>query len=675
MNEYFARPAPKAREDAGVNSPAAPVTPAKRWRFNFKRPGKRGLRILAIVLGALAAALIVLVLLWDWNWFRGPVERAVQARTGRALHIGNLDVDLGRTTTVRADKVTFANASWAKQPQMASADRVELDIRFWPLLRGSVQLPEVRLTRPDVLLQTAPGKDQPGNWNFLSGGGGDPPQLRRLRIDDGKLRFVDERGRTDIALDVRSGQPRKADAAPPALLEGKGHWRGSAFTLKGGTESPLELANTDTPFRVHLDARAGATHAIASGSLTNPFQLQVFDLKLQLSGQDMDDLYPLIGVPIPSSPPYRLEGRLKRAHQVWRYEKFSGQVGNSDLAGDVQIDTGGDRSRLTANLNSRRLDFDDLAGFVGAPPKTGGNESANAEQKAEAARLAAKPTVLPDKAYDLSKLRAMDADVRWKAQHINSPTLPLDDMDAHLKLDNGLLRLEPLDFGVAGGHIRSTIRMDARRPQIATALNATLRGVQLGRLLPDAKLAEQASGGISGQVQLNGHGNSVAAMLGSSSGDVALGMGRGHIGNLLMEVAGLDIAESVKFLFTGDKQIPLRCAFADFDVRNGVMSSRSLAFDTTDTLVVGEGTVNLRQEQLDLLLRPRPKDISILALRSPLRIGGTFKDPSFRPDFKALGIRGAVALTLASIAPPAALLATIETGPGKDANCGGHYAK
>lgn len=620
-------------------------------------------------------AILVLILLWDWNWFKGPLERAVQARTGRVLQIGNLDVDLGRTTTVRGDDIRFANASWAKQPQMASADRVELDIRIWPLLRGSVQMPEIRLSRPDVLLQTAPRKGEPGNWDFLGGGSGEPPQLKRLYITDGKLQFLDEPGRTRVDLTVRSGTPKQTDAAPPVLIEGKGRWQGAAFTLKGGTESPLELSNSEHPFRIHLDARAGATHAIASGTLTNPFQFQVFDLQFQLSGQDLEDLYALIGIAIPSSPPYRLDGRLKREYQRWRYEKFSGRVGDSDLAGDVEIDVAGERPRLTANLLSKRLDFDDLAGFIGAPPKTGGDESANAEQKAEAARLAAKPTLLPDKPYDLSKLRAMDADVRWKAQHISAPKLPLDDMDAHLLLDNGLLRLEPLNFGVAGGDVRSTIRMDARRPQISTTLNASLRGVQLGQLFPDAKLAEQASGGISGNIRLSGNGNSIAAMLGSSNGDVAVGMGRGHIGNLLMELAGLDVAESLKFLFTGDKQIPLRCAFGDFGVRNGVMQSRALAFDTTDTLVVGEGSVNLRQEQLDLLLRPRPKDVSILALRSPLRIGGSFKDPSFRPDFKALGLRGAIALTLASIAPPAALLATIETGPGKDAQCGGRYAK
>ena len=641
----------------------------------MRRPTKRGQRWLAVLVFLLAAVLL-LIALWDWNWFKGPVERAVQAKTGRALHIGNLDVDLGRVTTIRADSITFANAQWARQPKMASADRVEIDVRVWPLLRGSVQLPEIRLTRPDALLQTAPKADQAGNWDFMGeSSGGEPLQLRRLHIDDGRLQFLDERGRTNIQVAVRSGEPKQADAAPPLLVSGKGSWQGNAFTLNGNTESPLELTNSGHPFRIHLDGRAGATHAVASGTLINPFQFQTFKLRFRLSGQDLEDLYPLVGIALPSTPPYRLDGQLSRDHQVWGYEKFNGTVGDSDLGGDVKVEVGGERPRLTANLVSKRLDFDDLAGFVGAPPKTGGDETANAEQKAEAARLAAKPTVLPDTPYDLGKLRAMDADVRLKAQRINAPSLPLDDMDAHLFLDDGLLRLEPLNFGVAGGDIRSTIRMDARRPQIATSLKASVRRVQLGQLFPDAKLAEQASGGIGGEIDLTGNGNSIAAMLGSSDGTVAVGMGKGHVGNLIMELAGLDVAESLKFLFTGDKQIPLRCAFADFGVKDGLMDSKALAVDTTDTLIIGEGTVNLKNEQMDLLLKPRPKDISILALRSPLRIDGTFKDPGFRPDFKALGLRGAIALALGSIAPPAALLATFEPGPGKDSDCGGKYAR
>src|SRR3546814_20551659 len=90
---------------------------------------------------AVALALVVLALLWDWNWFKGPVERAVEARTGRSFDIGgDLEVDLGRTTPIRADRLQLGNADWSKQARMASAARPELRNRpFAPLrVRKSV---------------------------------------------------------------------------------------------------------------------------------------------------------------------------------------------------------------------------------------------------------------------------------------------------------------------------------------------------------------------------------------------------------------------------------------------------------------------------------------------------------------------------------------------------------
>ncbi len=653
-----------------MNTGSRPSPPrARRWPV----PGRRGRRWLAITALLLVLA-VLLIVLFDWNWFRGPIERTVQARTGRELHIGHLDVALGRTTTVRANRLTFANADWSKHPQMASVARAELDIRLWPLLRGRVQIPEIRLNDPDLLLESATAQ-HPGNWVFDQRGGGSMPALGRLLVHQGRLRFVDTAGRTDIDISVNSLAATQGDAAPPINIAGKGRWKGYPFTLKGSTASPLELSQTEHPFRIDLRGNAGPTRTHIRGTLTHPFQFQTFDLQMLLTGNDMEDLYPLTGIAMPSTPPYRLDGRLSRNGDIWRYADFTGRTGDSDLAGTAQIDVSGKRPKLNADLRSRQLDFDDLAGFIGAPPKTGTGETANAEQKQQAAKLAAGHRLLPSTPYDLSKLRAMDADVRWRAQRIHAPSLPLDDMDAHLTLVNGLLELQPLNFGVAGGDIRSTIRMDARNAIIRTQLKASVRSLHLGQLLPDAKLAKQASGAIAGEIDITGKGNSVAAMLGTADGNIALGMGRGHVSNLIMELAGLDVTESLKYLITRDREIPLRCAFADFGVRDGVMSTRSMAFDTSDTIILGEGRISLKDESLDLLLRPRPKDRSILSFRSPLRLGGSFKDPSFRPDLKALGTRGAIALALAVIAPPAALLATIETGPGQDSDCGGTYAR
>lgn len=60
--------------------------------FHRRRPSRRT----SIALAILALVLFVFFILFDWNWFKRPVESLVQARTGRAFHIGgDLDVDLG----------------------------------------------------------------------------------------------------------------------------------------------------------------------------------------------------------------------------------------------------------------------------------------------------------------------------------------------------------------------------------------------------------------------------------------------------------------------------------------------------------------------------------------------------------------------------------------------------
>lgn len=656
-------------------TPTHPPKESPRRRFG-RLTASRPMRTTAVVV---LVAIALLVLLWDWNWFKGPVERMVEARTGRALVIGgDLDVDLGRTTTVRADALRFANADWSESETMASADRVEIQVEIFPLLfKREVRLPGIRLVKPIVRLETHPDGGA-ANWDIGFGNdeeSGTPPQVRGLWVEAGHLRYLDVPGRTDLDVRLTSRESAEAGTAPAIAIEGSGNWTGNAFTLEGLAESPLALQDTDKPYRIDLRARAGATRAHVRGALVAPLQLQDFDVRFALSGRNLAHLYPLIGVALPDTPPYALDGRLTRDATTWHYDDFNGKVGQSDLGGSAAVTLGGERPLLKADLVSSRLDFDDLAGFIGGTPDIEDGDALDPELVARERALAAKGRVIPDTPYDLGKLRSMDADVRLRAQRINAPDLPLNDMDAHLILDAGLLRLDPLNFGVAGGNIRSTIRLDARKDTIQTRLQATVRRIDLGGLFPPDTLAGEAVGRIGGEFNLTGTGNSVAAMLGSANGDVAVGMGAGRVSNLLVELAGIDIYEALKYLIGQDKQIPVRCAFADFGVQDGVMESRAFAFDTTDTLIVGEGSIDLGAEQLDLRLRPRPKDRSFLALRTPLTISGSFAQPSFRPDLARLGLRGAVALALGSIAPPAALLATLELGGGEDSDCGGQYAK
>lgn len=628
------------------------------------------------IAGALLLAVIAFALVFDWNWLKPPLEKRVRAATGREFSIGgDLDVDLGLRPRVRASDVHLGNANWSKEPEMVALERIELRIALLPLLRGRIDLPYLHLTRPQLLIER--NREGRGNWQFADKpvkNGARPPLIRDLTIEDGVLRVHEPNLRTDLRLRVRSDAVRTEGGADqqraPLVASGEGSYRGYPFKLAGRVDSPLDLRDSDQPFHVDVRATAGETSAHASGASLAPLQFEDFDLRFEMAGPNLADLYALVGVPLPDSPPYRLNGRLGRQADVWSYRDFHGRIGDSDVAGDASIDIGGERPLLKADLTAQRLDLDDMAGVIGAPPSIKEGETASEEQRKAARAREAKPRVLPDTPFRLDKLRVMDADVKLEAQHIEAPKLPLERMSLHLQLKDGQLQLDPLDFRAAGGSIASHVSLDARQASIVTTATADVRGLQLPKLFPKAKLTQSGAGTLSGAVALTAQGNSIAHMLGSANGDIGLIMGSGRISNLLLELAGLDVAESLKYLLDKGKQVPLRCAYAAFKVEDGVMMARALAFDTTDTVLHGQGKLNLRDEAIDLRLIPQPKDVSPVSLRGPLHIGGTFKDPSFAPEPAPLALRGAAAAALYALAPPAALLALIETGPGKDVDCG-----
>lgn len=639
--------------------PAILVNPARR---------RIGLAALALLL----VGLLALWWFWDWNWFKGILERRVEAATGRRFEIvGDLDIDPGwNTATVHADEVRFGNPAWSESPHMAQADALEFDVKVWPLLSGDVVLPSVRLQRPRVALERV--AEQPGNWMLNRPRRRDRRfEVGQLLVADGELTLRDTPLRTDFTLKVESGKAGPGDVFAPLQVNGSGRYQALAFKLEGRVESPLELRDQTEPYRVDLRARAGATRAHARGGVSTIAALREFDLALALHGADLADLGPLFDIVLPTTPPYALDGQLQRKGEVWHYRGVTGRVGDSDLAGDVTLTRGGERPHLKAALVSQRLDFDDLAGFVAASPSGGKGETASPEQERAAAALARSARVLPQKPYRLDKLRAMDADVTLRAAKVDAAPLPLQSLQGHLLLDNGVARLDPLELGVAGGRIDSRITLDASRTPIAASADLRLRGLQLPKLFPGVELTEDSSGRIGGRVQLSGRGNSVADMLAGSNGDVGLVMGKGRISNLLVEFAGLDVAEALKFLIGKDRIIPVRCAFADFGVKDGVVTARSFVFDSTDTVIYGEGRIDLRDESLNLLLRPQPKDKSLVSLRSPLVVEGSLKDPDIHPKAGPLALRAIAAAVLYSIVPPAALLALLETGPGEDADCRG----
>jgi AsmA protein len=159
-------------------------------------------------------------------------------------------------------------------------------------------------------------------------------------------------------------------------------------------------------------------------------------------------------------------------------------------------------------------------------------------------------------------------------------------------------------------------------------------------------------------------------MLAGADGRISLVAQNGQISRLLMEQTGLHLLEILQLTLTGDETVPLNCAVADFGIKDGVMQARALVLDTSVNSLLGDGRVNLAQETLDLRLVPRTKVSSIVALRGPVYIKGSFSKPSVTLDTSRIATRGAGALLLGLVNPLLALIPLFEAGPGVDSPCG-----
>ncbi|MBL0420143.1 AsmA family protein [Ramlibacter sp. AW1] len=629
--------------------------------------GPRWRRALTVVL-VIVVALVLAVALFPWDWLRGPINRYVSERTGRHFEITRrLDVDIGWHIRIVADGLVFGNPPWATEPNLIEAERVEAEVRLWPLLtRWRLELPLIAMSQPRLGLELLP--DGRRTWTLEREGQEDSAiVVGAMEVDRGQLRYIAQHQGADVQADFAMDAPAAGQGPQllPLSFRGGGRWHGENFVLEGRSGNVLALREgLGNPLPLEIFATSGRSSLRMAGRVVSLATFDGADLSVAMRGRDLAELYRLVGIALPETPPYTVEGRLQRQGAVWRASELRGTLGRTDLRGEMSYDVSGDKPVLVGSLQSRRLDFDDLAPLIGK------------REDAPRARRGARPAqgdrqVLPRAPLDLSRLRSMDADVRFAADRVvDAKPVPVDRLSVHVRLQDGLLQLEPLDAGLAGGRLTGSFRVSGRQKPAEFALQLQVRGLNLERLFPAVDLNRASVGQVHGRVALGGRGASVAQMLGSASGDVALLLGRGRISNLLLEFAGLDGAEIVRFLLGRDQRVELRCAAAAFHVKDGLMSSRALVLDTVDTVIYGQGTINLADERLDLIFRPYPKDASILALRSPLKLSGTLGAPEGGIEKGPLVARAAAAIALGAINPLLALAATIETGPGEDADCG-----
>jgi uncharacterized protein involved in outer membrane biogenesis len=627
----------------------------------------RGLVIGGGVFAVLALAIVVFLLLFDWNWLRGPIGRYASARTGRAVRLdGDLKVHLlSWTPTAVVGGLRIGNPAWAGPGDTATVDQLTLKVKLLPLFTGHVDLPLVDLEHPRFdLIRDAQDR---ANWRLSNAKSDKPaklPPIQNFIIDDGRLTMKD--ARRDLTLTgTVNARENEGPGRQGFELVGQGSLNKEPFLLKANG-GPLIHVEQDKPYPFHLDVTAGTTHILADGALARPFNLGDLSGEIVARGANLANLYFLTGIAFPATPAYNLAAHFQRKNTRFDFTGVHGSVGDSDLEGALTVDKINGRRKVTADMQSRRLVFTDLLAVIGGGPKASAvRTSAKAPPPTPSGR------VLPDAQLYKERLRVMDAHVRYRARSVKTAKWPLSRFALDLKLDDGVLTLDPVQFDYPQGRLSGRVRIDGRKAVPQTDMDVRVTNVAIQQFVRGKGGPPPIEGMIEARAQLHGLGDTIHKAASSANGKVVLVAPRGKIRQAFAELLGINVANGLYLLLSKDqRETDLRCAVAQFDVKNGVMSVSDAVFDTGVVRAVGKGSVDLRTESLDLRLEGQPKKPRFVRLWAPITLKGTLLHPKLGVDAgKVAGQVGIAAAVGAVLAPLAAILPFVAPALAKDADC------
>jgi len=512
------------------------------------------------------------------------------------------------------------------------------------------------------------------------------PVIRRLLIEGGKLHVVDQvRKLTFSGSLVAADQAGKSDdAAFQVRCSGTLNAKPFHLDASGG---PLLNLEPDKPYSFTTHLTAADITLDTHVTVEKPFDLGSLAVQFDVSGKDLADVFYLTGLALPNTPPYRLAANVHVDGTLIDIQDLKGHLGSSDISGQGHVDMAEKIPRLTAKLFSNKLDIVDLAPTLGHPG-TDKSVSLAAEPAAQAASAKPRKTtaakavqvqappangglLLPDADLQVNRVRGMNADVTYHAAAVVAPKVPMKDVAFRVVLENGLLTIDPLSFGLDAGKVSGKVQIDARQDVPVTHIDMRIDDVDLGQFKSASMQEPPLQGEMQGRFEFHGGGSSVHKLAADADGAISVAIPHGKIRSVFAELTGINVLKGLGLLLAKETdETDIRCGIIDFKAHDGSLNTTTVYIDTTNVLITGRGKIDLDTEDIDLALQGDPKKVRLLRLRSPISLHGTLEDPKVGLEAGKLAEQVGEAVALGALLTPAAsALAFIDPGLAKNKDC------
>jgi len=400
----------------------------------------------------------------------------------------------------------------------------------------------------------------------------------------------------------------------------------------------------------------GSLSLNASGAIKNVLALEGVELALKVQGKELAEIGPLIGTSLPELGPFDLSGHFSGSGKSFSLADLTAVVDRSDFNGHAKVELR-KRPKITLVLDSSLLDLTALLKNLEKDEKESGSERATLERR-----------LFHNDPLPFDVLKQVDADIRLNAKNVRARDVNFEFGSLTLTLEDSDLNVDTLEATYKQTRISGNFHIYPESPP-RIAAKFLVQDFDLGGLLRELRVSEQIRSHLDIAVNVNSSGDTVHDLMAGLNGSFGAVMGEGFLTRYL-DLLAVDLSKKIiPFWGHHQKAGEIKCAVVQFDINNGMATSRAFVFDTEIGVLTGEGDINLGTEQVNFLLVPEPRYPSLFSFSTKLRVSGTILDPKVRPDALSLLTKGAKALS-ALVAGPVGLLAPfVSLGANKAHPC------
>ena len=616
------------------------------------------------VLGIVSASIVlsgvavyVILSSYNYNSLKPEIIRAVKDDTGRELTLGgDISLKIGFTPALVVKSVSFQNASWGSQPELAKIKRFEIKVRLLPLLSRRIEVKRLILIEPEILFETdtsgksnlafettkkqdlAKGKEETkagGNWKLSA------LTFNELRIEKGRITYIDHGLKKTYVATVGTLMATAASSESPIKLKLKGAYNDNSFEVGGTLCTLTAFVNPDKAWPVNLAVKTENAVLTLDGTVKDPLARRGMKLNFALTGKDLASFKKLSAESYHLRGPFDISGRIAdTARNVYSISNLKIIQGENDLSGSVELNLAENRPKMTAGLSARKLD---LRPYFQAGPDT---EEATKHSSKGAGK---EDKIFSDRPLPLESFRQADADINVQAAQVLLPNLPLNSFDMGIALKDGALTVKPLRAVIGKGSMDGHLSLQSRGKVASLIIVLKIKKFDIGYLTKELKSTEGLEGNLDADIDLSARGSSIAELMGGLNGKTVLAVGKGRIDKKYIDRLGGNFSSNLFHLLNPFPQeaqpasAPINCFVSGFNIKDGVAGTTALALNTDDMVVVGEGEINLKTERFNLSLKPVPKggfgthatgklNVGLDELTRPFKLGGTLAHPSLAVD-------------------------------------------